>query len=58
MNGGLENAEISVLHDKKHDGSAVENRVMRRRAMCLMKDDGSFAGKKKKKHVYVEVNEK
>lgn len=51
LNEGLENAKISVLQDKKHDGSAVVNRVMRRRSMCLMKDDGSLGKKRKKKHV-------
>lgn len=47
LNRGLEKAKISVLQDKKRDGSAIESRVMRRRAMCLMKDDESF-GKKQK----------
>lgn len=42
LDGGLDNAKISVLEDTKHDGSAVGDRVMRRRAICLVEDDGIF----------------
>lgn len=36
---GLANPKIPFLEDIKHDGSAVGNRVMRKRAICLMEGD-------------------
>lgn len=42
LDGGFDNVKIFVLEDIKYDGSVVGDRVMRRRVICFVEDDGIF----------------